>query len=303
MIVCAAAALDLGLAGKELVPSVPLQRVAAPPGFLAPLVNDGRDHLLFHLAAWDPKLKEAPGLALPPIPTQWGLAMTLETDFDLTQLGWTLRGTELFWSAIERDTTLMGPLLRRRGVTDILRFRRGVTRTGGRLTAPPGVASPLELLSSPDTQPFAFAARGVQLVSGESGWVDAVARLKDSAGDTACVDARDLVFAGEPSPADVRVLERTPVAAALEVIARGPGPSFIAINQSWDEGWRLRVDGAPAQLLRTDVSLSGFVVPPGRHDVDLRYRDRWLHAGLWVSFAAALVCLALVVVGRRRGAG
>ena len=299
LIACAAAALDLGLAGKELVPSVPLARVAAPPAFLEPLTRDGRDHLLFHLAAWDPKLKEAPGLAPPPIPAQWGLAMTLETDFDLTQLGWTLRGTELFWNAIERDASLMGPLLRRRGVTDILRFRRGVTRTGGRLILPPGMVSPLELLSSPETQPFAFAAEHVELVAGESGWIDAVARRGGAAGDTACVEARDLAFAGEPSPADVRVVERTPLSAALEVIARGPGPSFVAVNQSWDEGWRLRVDGAPARLLRTDVSLSGFVVPPGRHDVDLQYRDGWVKAGLVVSFVAALLCLALVLIRRR----
>jgi hypothetical protein len=299
LIVCAAAALDLGLAGRELVPSVPLARVAAPPGFLAPLTTDGRDHLLFHLAAWDPTLNEAPWLAKPPIPAQWGLAMTLETDFDLTQLGWTLRGTELFWNAIERDPTLMGPLLRRRGVTDILRFRRGVTGSGGRLNVPAGLPSPVELLSSPDTQPYAFATRGVALTASAASWVDTVVRLGAAAGDTACVEARDLVFAGDPSPADVRITDRTPMTAAMEVTARGPGPSFIAVNQSWDEGWRLTVNGAPGKLLRTDVALSGFVVPPGRHQARLEYRDPWLHAGLMVSLAAALLCLGLVAIRRR----
>jgi len=299
LIVCAVAALDLGLAGKELVPSVPVARVAALPSFLAPLTKDGRDHLLFHLAAWDPQLNEAPGLAKPPVPAQWGLAMALETDFDLTQLGWTLRGTELFWNAMERDTTLLGPLLRRRGVTDILRFRKGVTRAGGRLIAPDG-GPPLELLSSGDTQPFAFAARRVELVSGESGWVEAVVRLRGEAGDTAIVDVRDLTFAGPPAPAEVKIGARTPMSVALQVTARGPGPSFVAVNQSWDEGWRLTIDGAPAPLLRTDVSLSGFVVQAGAHQVELEYHDRWLAVGMVVSFVAALACLALVVVGRIR---
>jgi hypothetical protein len=298
LILCAAAALDLGLAGKELVPSVPLAKVAAPPSFLAPLTRDGRDHLLFHLAAWDPTLKEVPGLAPPPVPAQWGLAMALETDFDLTQLGWTLRGTELFWSAMERDTRLLGPMLRRRGVTDILRFRKGVTRQGGRLLSPGG--PPLELLSSGDTQPFAFAARRVELVSGESGWVETVARLGDEAGDTACVDRNQLVWAGQPSPAEVQLGARTPMSVALQVTARGPGPSFVAVNQSWDEGWRLTVDGAAAPLVRTDVSLSGFVVPPGRHQVLLEYQDRWLQRGMLVSLLAALTCLGLVLGGRLR---
>jgi hypothetical protein len=298
LIVCAAAALDLGLAGKELVPSVPLARVAAPPSFLAPLTRDGRDHLLFHLAAWDPTLNEAPGLAKPPVPAQWGLAMALETDFDLTQLDWTLRGTELFWSAMERDTKLLGPMLRRRGVTDILRFRKGVTRQGGRLVSPDG--PPLELLSSGDTQPFAFAARRVELVSGERGWVDAMVRLGGEAGDTTCVDRKDLVWAGQPSPAEVQIGARTPMSVPLQVTARGPGPSFIAVNQSWDEGWSLTINGAAAPLLRTDVSLSGFVVPPGRHQVLLEYRDPWLQRGMLVSLLAALICLGLVLAGRLR---
>jgi hypothetical protein len=300
LVVCALAALDLGLAGKELVPSVPLAKVAAPPSFLAPLARDGRDHLLFHLAAWDPKLNEAPGLAMPPVPAQWGLAMTLETDFDLTQLSATHRGTELFWRAMQRDPTLLGPLLRRRGVTDILRFRPGVTRQGGRLLTPAGLPSPLEILTSGDTQPFAFAARRVELVSGDQGWVDTVVRLGGEAGDTACVEAGDLSWAGQPSPAEVNIGARTPMSVAMEVTARGPGPSFIAVNQSWDEGWRLTVGGAPAPLLRTDISLSGFVLPPGRHRVLLEYRDPWLQAGLVVSLLAALACLALVVGGRLR---
>jgi hypothetical protein len=297
VIVCAAAALDLGLAGKELVPSVPLAGVARPPTFLAPL-TDGRDHTLFHLAAWDPKLNEAPGLAKPPLPAQWGLALTLEQDFDLTQLAWTLRGTELFWNAIERDVALMDPLLRRRGVTEILRFRRGVSRVGGRLVVPRG-GSALELLGTGQTQPLAFAATRVERVNGERGWVEAVARLRDDAVSAAVIDEHALDFAGLPSPADVHIGARTPMSTELEVMARGPGPSFIAVNQTWDEGWHLTVDGAPAPLLRTDVSLSGFVLPPGQHHAELTYNDGWLVAGQVVSLLAAIGCLVLVLAGRR----
>jgi hypothetical protein len=190
-------------------------------------------------------------------------------------------------------------MLRRRGVTDILRFRKGVTRAGGRLTAPDG-GPPLELLSSDDAQPFAFAVRRVEPVASESGWVDAVARLRAEAGDSACVEARDLTFAGPPAPAELKIGPRTPMSVVLQVTGRGPGPSFIAVNQSWDEGWQLTIDGAAASLLRTDVSLSGFVVPPGPHQVQLEYRDRWLRLGMMVSLVAALACLALVMAGRIR---
>jgi hypothetical protein len=299
--VCAVVALDLGLAGRDLVPTVPLARVAAPPPFLAPLVKKQGDQLLFHFAAWDPKLGHLPGLAAPPAPAQWGIANTLETDFDLTQLRWTHEATQLFWKALERDQSLFGPILQRRGVTAILRFRRGVTRERGRLLVPAGAPSPLELLESASAQPFAFAARRVEIVEGGAGWVEAMVRLRDQAAHTACVDAAELAtFPGPPAPADVRVAARTPAQALIEVAARGPAPSFLAINQTWDTGWRATIDGAPARLLRTDHALSGLVVPPGNHRVELVYQNRALDRGLALSLAGALVALALVMVSSRR---
>ena len=67
--------------------------------------------------------------------------------------------------------------------------------------------------------------------------------------------------------------------------ANGPNPSFVAINQTWDEGWRARVDDVPALVARTDLSLSGLLVRPGRHHVALVYGDPWVTAGLLVSLA------------------
>jgi len=67
---------------------------------------------------------------------------------------------------------------------------------------------------------------------------------------------------------------------ALEVEAAGPAASFIAVNQTWDQGWRARVDGILAPVVRTDISLSGVLVPPGQHRVEFEYFDDALAAGL-----------------------
>jgi hypothetical protein len=286
LVLCMVAALDLGTAGKELVPSVPLARVAPPPPFLAPLVATGQDHLLFHLAAWDPHLSQRPGLAKPPVPAQWGLALTLETDFDLTQLRWTPLATDAFWKAIERDRVLMSPLLRRRGVDSILRFR-----------ADDRGKPALDVLTAADAQPFAFAARRVEPLSD---WVSQVARLGEAAATTAIVADLPAAFPETPAPAEVKLEERTPMHLALAVAAQGPGPSFVAINQTWARGWQASLDAAPAPLLRTDLALSGLLVPPGRHRVELTYDDPWIRAGQLVSSSAALACLALVLARRRR---
>jgi hypothetical protein len=295
LLVCALLAVDLASAGRELVPTVPVARVAAPPAALAPLIASGRDEVLFHLAAWDPRLGQRPGLAAPPVPAQWGLALALEQDFDLTQLDWTLRSSELFWRAVEEAPALMGPLLRRRGVTAIVRFRQGAAAERGR-------TPPLELLATGDTQPFAFAARKAELVRGDAGWLAAVARLGDELATTALVDESNRVGlpSPDPGPADVTVLHRTPMTAALGIAAHGPAPSLVALNQTWDESWRALLDGQPVQLLRVDVALSGVLVPPGSHQLMLDYRDHWIDAGLLVTAAGALGCLALIVAGRRR---
>jgi uncharacterized membrane protein YfhO len=86
----------------------------------------------------------------------------------------------------------------------------------------------------------------------------------------------------------------------MDVDAKGPNPSFVAFNQTWDEGWRLTMDGRPAALLRAEVSLSGFVVPPGRHQMALAYHDSWVAAGATISTLAVLGCLTLLLWGRRR---
>jgi uncharacterized membrane protein YfhO len=107
-------------------------------------------------------------------------------------------------------------------------------------------------------------------------------------------------FSLPPSPAEVHVRSRTPDTISMDVDAKGPNPSFIAFNQTWDEGWRLSMDGTDAPLLRTDVSLSGFVVPPGKHRIAIAYRDGWVTTGATISLLAVLGCLTLVLFGRRR---
>ncbi len=75
------------------------------------------------------------------------------------------------------------------------------------------------------------------------------------------------------------------------------------MNQTWDDRWLASVDGAPARLLRTDISLSAVAVPSGTHRVELVYRDRTVARGLVVSGAAFLVALAVAgggVLRRRR---
>ena len=129
--------------------------------------------------------------------------------------------------------------------------------------------------------------------SRSEGWLAAVQRLRGQVRDSACVDDASLAtFPVPPSPAQVQVRSRTPESIAMEADAKGPNPSFVAFNQTWDEGWQLSMDERPAPLLRTEVSLSGFVVPPGKHRIVIAYSDSWVTTGAGSVTAGAAASLA-----------
>lgn len=104
---------------------------------------------------------------------------------------------------------------------------------------------------------------------------------------------------GNPPGCRAVVAGNRPGRVAVDVDGAGPGPSLLALNQSWDEGWSARLDGAPAPLLRSDVSLQAVVVPAGHHRVELDYRNRRVALGILLSAAGLAVTLGLAVAGRR----
>ena len=298
LVICAVLALDLASAGRGVIHTVPLNKLAAVPQALMPLVTRAQDDLLFHAAAWDSELADVDGIAKPPTPARWGVATTLESDYDITFLRATNRATRLFWQVVGQQPALMSPLLERRGVTALLRFRPGAHWQGDFVVASDGGPS-VQLLTSPDAQPPVFAAQRVEIVDGDAGWVQAALRLGPEVRQAAIVDRRELAaFPESPAPATIRIKQRTPVTTVLDVDAQGPGPSFLAFNQTWDEGWRATCDGVALRWLRSDVSLSGVVVPPGQHRIVVIYEDPWVTAGVTASVLAALAALALLLLDR-----
>ena len=300
---CAVLAADLIAVGRGLVPTTTVASVTAPPSFLMPLVQRKQDDVIFHMAAWAPALDVSLGLARPPIPVEWGLAMSYERDFDLTQLRWTTEATAAFWRALEADPRLAAPVLARRGVTAVVQFRPGASAQEANIRSPSG-AYTLDATATHDPRPFAFPVHRTRVVDGADGWLQAVRELGSEIPDVALVaGGQSLALPAQPSPARVRVVGRTPIQFALEVEAAGPEASFIAVNQTWDPGWRARVDGILAPVVRTDLSLSGVLVPAGQHRVEFEYFDDALAAGLAVSVVAAVACLAMVLLARRRRRG
>ncbi len=81
------------------------------------------------------------------------------------------------------------------------------------------------------------------------------------------------------------------------------GDGYLVVRASYARGWRARVDGRPAPVLRANGKHMAVPIPAGRHDVALRYEPPGLGAGLFLSGLSLLVCVALLALGSRRRTG
>lgn len=254
---------------------------------------------IFHFASWFFNFETGYGSERPPRPALWGIPMTLELDFDLTELSWSSRARDLFSDLSRRSPSAALHTLRRRGVSHIVRFRNDAANDEGLLypTHPSGAVAELRSLARP--KPFAFSPDVVARFEGEAAWIDRIIALGASAADAVLLDAKRTPPGDGTAPyperftkGTVTLLRRNPMRLELDVQAPGPHPTLVALNQTWDKHWSAKSNGAPVEVLRTDVALTAVVLPPGQHRLVLAYRDPWVIRGLALSAMATLVALA-----------
>ena len=77
--------------------------------------------------------------------------------------------------------------------------------------------------------------------------------------------------------------------------------AYLVVRDSYARGWRARVDGAPALVLRANGKHRAVAIPAGKHQVVLRYGAPGLGAGVAVSLVS-LAAAALLWTTARRGA-
>jgi hypothetical protein len=79
--------------------------------------------------------------------------------------------------------------------------------------------------------------------------------------------------------------------------------ALLVLAESYYPGWMAWVDGAPAEIYRTDIAFRGVAVPAGSHTVRMEFRPAILPISIAVSAGTAGL-LGLFWLGRKRkGAG
>lgn len=74
--------------------------------------------------------------------------------------------------------------------------------------------------------------------------------------------------------------------------AEASAPSVLLLNDHFDPGWKVLVDGQPAELLRCNFLMRGVHLGPGTHMVEFRFQPRF--GLLYVSLAAIIVGMLML---------
>lgn len=101
-----------------------------------------------------------------------------------------------------------------------------------------------------------------------------------------------------------RVLAWSPGSATLELEAPAPPGSALVVSENYYPGWRATVDGKPATVGRTNVSLIGVALPDGARKVELSFVNEPYVTGrlvTWLAIGAALAWwIGGLLVSRRQ---
>jgi len=84
----------------------------------------------------------------------------------------------------------------------------------------------------------------------------------------------------------------------VRVRAQSRGDVLLVLNERWDPGWRVEVDGRRSPLVIVDTILMGAALPAGEHTVEFYYRPRGLVVGRAVSLLALMAAAFLLLAPR-----
>jgi hypothetical protein len=136
---------------------------------------------------------------------------------------------------------------------------------------------PVIVEAVPEPLPRAYAVGGARVADGIHGLMALIDPAFDPRREIVLPEGRPVV-APEGFHGEARVVRESADRVRLDVELSADG--YVVLVDGHDPGWRVRVDGRPAPLLRANVAFRAVAVPAGRHVVDMVYRPTAALVGL-----------------------
>jgi hypothetical protein len=297
---------DLGPVVHQLNPRMPARFFLEPPVALEQFPPNRREYRIFHEADWYGQEEIArkffsTGDAVywivrnglyPMTPAGHGLSMVIERDYDKTALLPTIDFTEAVWD------------VKRSGREDWWDPFMAMSNAWYRSTYKPfeverkrvkgnmKIAQPLEFLET-DHHPRYYFADEMVTIRDKREFVERLSKPGHSR-RAAFVTAPSFA----PAPGVVRGVHETANTATIDVESSGRG--FLVMSVTPHKFWRITVGGKAVEPLVTNIGYQGVEIPPGRHRVEMRYRNGLAAGGLKVSIASAALLVAAAFLPPRR---
>jgi hypothetical protein len=149
----------------------------------------------------------------------------------------------------------------------------------------------LELFENLSVMPRFFLVNKVERVTSDAEVRELVQHNALSFRDTATVSQPVTGLGAAGGGGLVRVIDYQ--ADSLRLSVRTPQPEFLVLAENYYPGWRASVDGAPVEIVRTDIAFRGLVVPAGTHDIVMRFQPVIFPVSLGISLLSAILLCAL----------
>jgi hypothetical protein len=249
---------------------------------------------------WRPDPANALGLQMslaPQTPGRWGVRQGFDIDFRGLQAE-PLAGLTRLVRLVEDRPEDVRRVLQVGAVTHVIALHRvagGLLRPVAEV--PSLFADPVRVEAVPEPLPRAYAVGGVRVADGIHGLMALIDPGFDPRREIVLPEGRP-VAAPRGFRGHAHILRETADSVQLEAELNADG--YVVLVNGHDPGWRARLDGRPAPLLRANVAFRAVAVPAGLHTVEMVYRPRAALVGLFVSgitlvalvaaFAASFVC-------------
>jgi hypothetical protein len=154
-----------------------------------------------------------------------------------------------------------------------------------------------------DALPRAFLAAEVTTVA-EGGALAAMRQGQWNPLERAFVEAAQPIRVGDgPLDGHAEIVSYEP--DRVVVRTRANRAALLVLADNMYEGWQAQIGGQSAEVLRTNHTFRGVVVPAGEQTVEFLFRPQPLYVGFWIyvlGFGAIAVYAAFLTVTARRGA-
>jgi hypothetical protein len=310
MLVVALAAVDLGLAHRDVNPSVDSDVYVTPPwtaGALDPLMSPrgevryrGSPHhaamgsIVTVRGAWELTNMYLDYQTMGPNVGQiFGYAM---------QDG--LQGVELISVALTNEAAL------RAWSEDPLRFLRAMNvgfyadatasadSIAGLTLAASSPDLPIRVYAVPDPVPRLYLVDGYEVREGQAGALRRVLENDFPLGESVVLEAEPPAVI-DPG-ARGQVLRRSETLNRVSARIHASAPMIAVLSDRWYPGWRATVNDVEVPVLRANGVFRAVPIPPGVSDVEFRFVPGSLLIGAAISLAGLITLAASWVMARSR---